>query len=62
MSRRAELEHEVALAEKRLKDAPHNTPADLKKIWEDEFVGLSLELNNLDEEEDEIEDEDIKDR
>ncbi len=50
MGRRAELEHEVAMAEKRLKEAPKDTPDDLLKIWEDEFVGLSLELNNYDDE------------
>ena len=50
MGRRAELEHEVAMAEKRLKEAPKDTPKDLLKIWEDEFVGLSLELNNYDDE------------
>ena len=57
MGRRAELEHEVALAEKRLKEAPKDVPNDLKKIWEDEFVGLSLELNNLDDETSEEEDD-----
>ena len=50
MGRRAELEHEVAMAEKRLKEAPKDTPDDLLKIWEDEFVGLSVELNNYDDE------------
>ena len=49
MGRRAELEHEVAMAEKRLKEAPKDTPEDLLKVWEEEFVGLSLELNNYDD-------------
>ena len=37
------------MAEKRLKEAPKDTPEDLLKIWEEEFVGLSLELNNYDD-------------
>ena len=57
MGRRAELEHEVALAEKRLKEAPKDTPPDLLQIWEDEFVGLSLELNNFDDATSEEEDD-----
>ncbi len=57
MGRRAELEHQVAMAEKRLKEAPKDTPEDLRKIWEDEFVGLSLELNNFDDATSEEEDD-----
>ncbi len=49
MGNRAELEHQVAMAEKRLKEAPKDTPEDLLRIWEDEYVGLSLELNNYDD-------------
>ena len=45
MGRRAELEHEVSMAGKRLKKAPKDTPEDLRQIWEDQFVGLSLDLN-----------------
>ena len=53
MSRRSQLEHEVSLAQKRIKEAPQNTPANIRKIWEQEMVELEVELNNLtDEEED----------
>ena len=53
MSRRSQLEHEVSLAQKRIKEAPQNTPANIRKIWEQELVELEVELNNLtDEEED----------
>ena len=49
MSRRSQLEHEVSLAQKRIKEAPQNTPANIREIWEQELV----ELNNLtDDEED----------
>ena len=49
MSRRSQLEHEVSLAQKRIKEAPQN----IRKIWEQELVELEIELNNLtDEEED----------
>ena len=52
MSRRSQLEHEVSLAQKRIKEAPKNTPANIRKIWE-ELVELEVELNNLtDDEED----------
>ena len=57
MGRRAELEHEVYLAEKRLREAPKDTPEGLRQTWEDEFVGLSLELNNYDDETSEEEDD-----
>ena len=51
MSRRSQLEHEVSLAQKRIKEAPKNTPANIRKIWEQELV--ELEVNNLtDDEED----------
>lgn len=53
MSRRSQLEHEVSLAQKRIKEAPKDTPEDIKKLWEDELVSLEIELNNLtDDEED----------
>ena len=53
MSRRSQLEHEVSLAQKRIKEAPKNTPANIRKIWEQELVELEVELNNLtDDEED----------
>lgn len=53
MSRRSQLEHEVSLAQKRIKEAPQDTPAYIRKIWEQELANLEIELNNLtDEEED----------
>lgn len=53
MSRRSQLEHEVSLAQKRIKEAPKDIPEDIKKLWEDELVSLEIELNNLtDDEED----------
>ena len=53
MSRRSQLEHEVSLAQKRIKEAPQNTPANIREIGEQEWVELEVELNNLtDDEED----------
>ncbi|MEL5895872.1 hypothetical protein AAE250_20540 [Bacteroides sp. GD17] len=53
MSRRSQLEHEVSLAQKRIKEAPKDTPEQVRKIWEKELVDLEVELNNLtDDEED----------
>lgn len=57
MSRRKALEHEVALAQKRIEQAPDDLPKDVLKAWKLELVDLELELNNLvDEEEDNNED------
>lgn len=47
MSRRSQLEHEVSLAQKRIKEAPKDTPEYIRKIWEQELVNLEVELNNL---------------
>ena len=47
MSRRSELSHEIALLEKQIKEAPADTPADTRKLWEDRLVDLSFEVNNL---------------
>lgn len=47
MSRRSQLEHEVSLAQKRIKEAPKDTPEHIRKIWEKELVSLELELNNF---------------
>ena len=53
MSRRKELEHEVSLAQERIKKASQDTPREILKIWEQELVDLEVELNNLvDDEED----------
>ena len=40
MSRRSQLEHEVSLAQKRIKEAPQNTPANIRKIWEQGWLNL----------------------
>ena len=47
MSRRSELEHEVFLAEKRLKEAPADTPKDVLDYWRTEYDSLAFQLNNL---------------
>ena len=53
MNRRSQLEHEVSLAQKHIKEAPKDTPANIRKIWEQELVELEVESNNLtDDEED----------
>lgn len=51
MSRRSQLEHEVSLAQKRIKEAPKDTLEQIRKIWEKELVDLEIELNNLTNEE-----------
>lgn len=57
MSLRKELEHQVSLAQERIKKAPKSTPKEILKLWEQELVDLELELNNLvDDEEDNNED------
>lgn len=38
MSRRKELEHEVSLAQERIKKAPKDTPREILKIWEQELL------------------------
>ena len=54
MSRRSQLEHEVSVAQERIKKAAKDTPKDIIKLWE---LDLELELNNLvDDEEDNNED------
>ena len=53
MSRRRQLEHEVSVAQERIKKAAKDTPKDILKLWEQELVDLELELNNMvDDEED----------
>ena len=57
MSRRRQLEHEVSVAQERIKKAAKDTPKNLLKLWEQELVDLELELNNMvDDEEDNNED------
>ena len=53
MSRRRQLEHEVSVAQERIKKAAKDTPKNILKLWEQELVDLELELNNMvDDEED----------
>ena len=40
MSRRSQLEHEVSLAQKRIKEAPKETPANIRKIWNKSWLNL----------------------
>ena len=47
MSRRSQLEHEVSVAQERIKKAAKDTPKDIIKLWEQDLVDLELELNNL---------------
>ena len=57
MSRRRQLEHEVSVAQERIKKSAKDTPKDILKLWEQELVDLELELNNMvDDEEDNNED------
>ena len=57
MSRRRQLEHEVSVAQERIKKAAKDTPKNILKLWEQELVDLELELNNMvDVEEDNNED------
>ena len=61
MSRRRQLEHEVSVAQERIKKAAKDTPKDILKLWEQELVDLELELNNMvDDEEDNNEDQQKK--
>ena len=57
MSRRRQLEHEVSVAQERIKKAAKDTPKNILKLWEQELVDLELELNTMvDDEEDNNED------
>lgn len=57
MSRCRQLEHEVSVAQERIKKAAKDTPKNILKLWEQELVDLELELNNMvDDEEDNNED------
>lgn len=47
MSRRSELEKEIGLAKKRIDDAPKDTPHKVMELWIKELDSLSIELNNL---------------
>ncbi|WP_203558518.1 hypothetical protein [Bacteroides sp. 519] len=52
MSNRDRLEQEVQLAKERLENMPADTPTNIKKILEDEYVQLSFDLNNFVDEDD----------
>ncbi len=57
MGRRRQLEHEVSVAQERIKKAAKDTPKNILKLWEQELVDLEVELNNMvDDEEDNNED------
>ena len=57
MSSRRQLEHEVSVAQEKIKKAAKDTPKNILKLWEQELVDLELELNNMvDDEEDNNED------
>lgn len=47
MSRREELEKEIEIARKRLNTAPLNTPNEVLEAYRNELESISLELNNL---------------
>lgn len=47
MSRRSELEKEIELAKKRIDEAPKDTPKEILEVWYKELDDLSIELNNL---------------
>jgi len=57
MNRRRRLEREVSLAKKRIDEAPNDTPSDIKDLWEKEYIGLSFDLNNLVDQEDDNNDD-----
>ena len=47
MSRRRQLEHEVSVAQERIKKAAKDTPKDILKLWEQELVDLELEREGI---------------
>ncbi|MDR2009729.1 MAG: hypothetical protein LBQ22_04530 [Bacteroidales bacterium] len=47
MSRRTELENELETARKRIEEAPKDTPKEVTHLMWKEFNSLSVELNNL---------------
>ncbi len=47
MSRRAELEEELEIVQKRIDNAPKDTPEDIIEAWTEELDSISFELDNL---------------
>ncbi len=47
MGRRAELEKEIAILQKRIDHAPADTPKDVMDSWRSAYDDLSFDLNNL---------------
>lgn len=47
MSRREELEKEIANVQKVMDEAPAGTPKEVVDAWRKEYDSLSFELNNL---------------
>lgn len=47
MSTRAQLENDVKMAKERLDRASENTPEEIRIWWRKEYADLSLQLNNL---------------
>lgn len=47
MSRRSELEKELELAQKKLDEAPKDTPKETLDLLRKEYDSISFELNNL---------------
>ncbi|MCD8178839.1 MAG: hypothetical protein LUE98_16100 [Tannerellaceae bacterium] len=55
MSRRGELEKEIAILDERIKNAPADTPKYVMDAWRLAYDDLSFDLNNLyDDEEPEL--------
>lgn len=50
--RREELEKEIELVQKRIDEAPQDTPQRILEAWHKELDSLSFELNNLYDDED----------
>ncbi|MCD7976681.1 MAG: hypothetical protein LUG51_05825 [Tannerellaceae bacterium] len=47
MSRREELERQIADMDEQIKNAPADTPQDVLDAWRNEYDALSFDLNNL---------------
>lgn len=47
MSRRNELEREIEIVQKRIADAPKDTPKNILEAWTKELDSISFELDNL---------------